>query len=519
MIPRRQAGQALVPVLFVLMILTALAVTMAASTKREIKAASNNLVDAQQYLIAKGAMNYAAAELQQATGNGVTVPQLTQAPDTDANGWTSLGDGWYKLDLVDTGSRININTVDAATLNKLPAFQNDPNLAPSLIDWRDADETVTTVPQGGTGAESDYYQGLPVPYSAKNGPFDTVDELLLVQGFSPQILYGATGQPGVDLTDTTSTPGTGPTGSRATRSRQAAGGTGGAQQAPAIDLSGSTTPLAELFTTYSKEANYAEDGTKRVNVRTANANALTTMMTDAGVSSGQARQIVNQFTRAAQGQTTTQQQQVTSLADIVMGKRNPAGITPLVTPWPQTVLAMIADKLTVSDDDFLNGRININTAPQEVLATIPGMDQQLLSLIQSQQQAGGFTSLNDLFQGATFNQQQLGVLYGRVCIRSSVYLARVRVRMPGSPRVYAVQALIELPSPAANQTGQTGAAGQTTPGLQTGGAAASTTSTAAKILQWREVPRKPGWSTWTSVINYANGGAQPLTTGGMLGSP
>jgi type II secretory pathway component PulK len=507
----RRSGQALVPVLFVVMILTALAVTLSATAKRETKAAGNHLRDAQQYLIAKGAVTYVAAELQQATSNGVTVPQLTQPPDTDANGWTSLGDGWYKVDIIDTSARININTVDAATLNKLPAFQNDPNLAPSLIDWRDTDETDTTLPQGGTGAESDYYQSLPMPYNAKNGPFDTVDELLLVRGFSPQLLYGQTGQPGMS-TDTSGQNTTGPGMTRASKSRQGAGGTGGAAQQPAIDLSSSTRPMSELFTTYSKEANYADDGTKRVNIRTANANTLTTLLTDAGVSQGQAQQIANQFTRAPQGQGQGQgqspQSQVTALSDVAVGKTNPTGFTPLILPWPQTVLQLVADKLTVSDDDFLNGRININTAPPEVLATIPGMDQTLLTAIQNQQQAGGFTSINDLFQGTVFDANQLRTLYGHVCVRSSVYIIRVRVRMPGSPRVYAVQTLVELPAPNAGATDTTGAAGAAAG--QTGGAGATAqAATQPTILQWREVPRMPGWALWAPAPNYYSGGTNP----------
>jgi general secretion pathway protein K len=525
----RRSGQALVPVLFVVMILTALAVTLSATAKRETKAAGNHLRDAQQYLIAKGAVNYIAAELQQATSNGVTVPQLTPPPDTDANGWTMLGDGWYKVDIIDTSSRININTVDAAALNKLPAFQNDPNLAPALIDWRDTDETDTTIPQGGTGAESDYYQSLPVPYNAKNGPFDTVEELLLVRGFTPQLLYGQTGQPGVPTDssglDTTS----GAMTTRAAKSRQGAGGPGGAgggaggaaQDENPIDLSGSTMPMSELFTTYSKEANYADDGTKRVNIRTASANTLTTLLTDAGVSQGQARQIVNQFTRAAQGQTQTEQSQVTALSDL-LGKTNPGGIAPLVSAWPRTVLQLVADKLTVSDDDFLNGRVNINTAPPEVLATIPGMDQNLLAAIQNQQQAGGFTSINDLFQGNAFDANLLRALYGRFCVRSSVYIIRVRVRMPGSPRVYAVQTLVELPAPKAGAADTTDAGGAEGADADTAGQPGTTTTQTAtqpRILQWREVPRLPGWANWAPAPNYYSGGTQPLTTGGLLGNP
>ncbi|MDX9866846.1 MAG: type II secretion system protein GspK [Kiritimatiellia bacterium] len=53
-------------------------------------------------------------------------------------------------------------------------------------DWVDADSTAT----GRNGAERDYYEGLEQPYTARNGPIDTVDELLKVKGFLPAIVNG-----------------------------------------------------------------------------------------------------------------------------------------------------------------------------------------------------------------------------------------------------------------------------------------------------------------------------------------
>jgi type II secretory pathway component PulK len=41
-----------------------------------------------------------------------------------------------------------------------------------------------------SGAEDDYYLSRPTPYRAKNADFETVDELLLVKGMTPDILYG-----------------------------------------------------------------------------------------------------------------------------------------------------------------------------------------------------------------------------------------------------------------------------------------------------------------------------------------
>ncbi len=58
-------------------------------------------------------------------------------------------------------------------------------LIASLLDWRDSDSDTRD-----GGAENPYYNTLKPPYNAKNGPFDTVEELLLVKGFNAAILYG-----------------------------------------------------------------------------------------------------------------------------------------------------------------------------------------------------------------------------------------------------------------------------------------------------------------------------------------
>lgn len=58
----------------------------------------------------------------------------------------------------------------------------------SLKDWIDSgdDEAIT----GLSGAESDYYQDLDPPYTCRNGPIPMVEELLQVQGITPELYHG-----------------------------------------------------------------------------------------------------------------------------------------------------------------------------------------------------------------------------------------------------------------------------------------------------------------------------------------
>jgi len=74
---------------------------------------------------------------------------------------------------------------------------SDPNMViNSMKDWLDQgdDDAIT----GLSGAESDYYEQLDPPYSCKNGPFDHLGEIALVQGVTPELFYGAGGVGGIE---------------------------------------------------------------------------------------------------------------------------------------------------------------------------------------------------------------------------------------------------------------------------------------------------------------------------------
>jgi len=59
----------------------------------------------------------------------------------------------------------------------------------SLIDWMDADGTVT-----GAGAEEQYYTSLSHPYSCPNDVPAGIDDLTLVKGIGPVLLYQGEGE-------------------------------------------------------------------------------------------------------------------------------------------------------------------------------------------------------------------------------------------------------------------------------------------------------------------------------------
>ncbi len=62
----------------------------------------------------------------------------------------------------------------------------------ALMDWIDADDRPRP-----RGAEKEYYLSLRKPYPAKNGPLDSLGELLLIKGMKPETYYGKEGQEGL----------------------------------------------------------------------------------------------------------------------------------------------------------------------------------------------------------------------------------------------------------------------------------------------------------------------------------
>ncbi|MBN2301128.1 MAG: general secretion pathway protein GspK [Lentisphaerae bacterium] len=104
-----------------------------------------------------------------------------------------LGVGNIILDIVPEPARRNVNTLtleDWERVLEVAGVPEEmwPELIESVLDWIDQDNNKRE-----DGAETDdYYATLDPPRRAKNGPLDTVGELLLVKGFSEPILYGGT---------------------------------------------------------------------------------------------------------------------------------------------------------------------------------------------------------------------------------------------------------------------------------------------------------------------------------------
>lgn len=108
--------------------------------------------------------------------------------------------GSFTVSITDESGKVDINQINDANSDILRnllgnlgvAKEDSDTIVDSMMDWIDADDLHHT-----NGVESDYYESLPHPYKAKNDKLDTVEELLLVKGMTPDILYGKDGKKGL----------------------------------------------------------------------------------------------------------------------------------------------------------------------------------------------------------------------------------------------------------------------------------------------------------------------------------
>jgi general secretion pathway protein K len=102
----------------------------------------------------------------------------------------SFDQGSCEVRIVAEGGKININRVSESTLRKIIGnlgleTEKRDMAVDSILDWRDPDDFYRL-----NGAENDYYQSLKEPYQCKNDHLDSIEELLLVRGVTPELFYG-----------------------------------------------------------------------------------------------------------------------------------------------------------------------------------------------------------------------------------------------------------------------------------------------------------------------------------------
>ena len=467
-------GSVLLLVVVVIAMLTLAAFNFAQSMTTEMEAASMYTLDVQSKITADSGIEFVAALLGSrkttVAENLIHNPSLfmgrvvSPSPHLRANSRFTIiapvehdsKNGAIRYGLMDESAKLNLNYLPNMGLSNddiSTLLMNIPNMTAeivdSILDWMDPDDTKNPY-----GAESEDYEQMSPPYKAKNGPFETIDELLLVKGITPTLLYGEDANRN-GLLDPNENDG---------------------DKSPPMDNADGVLDhgFVAYFSVHGRESNRKKDGTLKINV---NDGFLTDLYdavaeafdedtakfivgyringpsTPAGTSKTNPVATSTKMTANSTSTTTStapqsiqDQEAAASLTDFLSfvtksgGSVTRGGIdlskggstkgnieslwaligtkcsvkingttTTLTSPWSSdagsitTVLPELQEKLTTTKEEYLEGRVNINQARREILLGLPTMTEEIVNAIVAAQRldSNGQPSLDTIRQHTT----------------------------------------------------------------------------------------------------------------------
>lgn len=175
----KNIGVALVSVLWVITLLTIVAGTLSVDIKSETRLIQNLVASAQARHSAEAGIQLALLTLLRDRRTERRLDGMLHERD--------LGKAVVRYTITDEAGKIDLNASTTVLLHGLfktaglMDWERD-SLVDAILDWRDTDSLVRV-----NGAEDDTYLAQGLPYGTKDAGFDSVDELQLVMGVSPQL--------------------------------------------------------------------------------------------------------------------------------------------------------------------------------------------------------------------------------------------------------------------------------------------------------------------------------------------
>jgi DNA uptake protein ComE-like DNA-binding protein len=302
--------------------------------------------------------------------------------------------------VADESGRLDINTASTNELLRLPGMNT--GLASAIVDWRDPD----SIPGPG-GAEADQYAAMNPPVLPRNGPFRTPRELLMVRGVSLRDFNG----------------------------------------------DGSISGWANLLGVHASSSGRTAAGEARINVKTADERTLTGIR---GFTPEIARAIIAH-------RSGNDYESLLDLLNVTAtpggGPGVPAGVTSGGRPGSnvgrnnsggpriisEDVLHEVADLITVGDSDSTPGRININSAPAEVLACLEGIDLPLAQAIVGHRQSiGGFPHAFGLVRVPGMTLEKLRPIFPRISADSNTWRIRAEGVVPDRDTRVRIEVIVRV---------------------------------------------------------------------------
>ncbi len=440
-----RSGSALVVVLWCVVLLSVTVIGMLDSTRIELRIAKNHGDREQAYYLALAGIEKAKALIyKESQDRKISGSNFRSSLLDDAFSFRDfrLGRGTVKVyrpgtkdegrhrtvyGLSDEESRINVNAASAEQLGKLQGL--DPAIAAAIVDWVDSNDELTPL-----GAEQTTYAQRNPPYQVRNGPFETLREMLMVQGVTPELLLGEdTNANGV--LDPEEQDG---------------------EATPPYDNGDSTLDRgwSEYLSLESAVRNLNARGESRVNLSSATEDELSAVD---GISSEIAKAIVarrgsDAFRSLADLLEVTAVQENREQNSSDQSSRGPNS-TDSSRPdqsngaklIDQELLKSIADELTLTSGALRKGVVNVNTATASVLYCLPGMTENLAeAIVNYRRQSGPFESIAHLLDVSGMTVDLFKQIEPRATIRSGTYRIHSEGLIPSTGARRRLHAVVRL---------------------------------------------------------------------------
>jgi len=179
----RQRGIALVLVIWMVVLLTIMAGAVMMTQRSGTLAATNLTQERQARYLAEAGLNYLQTWLSERVR---PLEQQKWPMDGQLRPWR-FGDHSVWIGAMPEAARIDINAADEQLLLGLLqqaglSLEEATPVRDAILDWRDPDNNRSL-----EGAEDDDYEREDRPMGARDGNFESVDELQLVAGITPRI--------------------------------------------------------------------------------------------------------------------------------------------------------------------------------------------------------------------------------------------------------------------------------------------------------------------------------------------
>lgn len=367
-------GLVLVTVLWVIVVLMVIVSVLSRSSRLDTKITLARLEGVRGKWASRAGIEKAIGILNEDTRESDCLTDLWSDNEEDLND-VYLQNCWFTVKVIDEASKLNLNTVTKGQLLELPEMLEE--IADAIIDWRDENDTPST-----GGVESGYYESLPFGYMARNGPFRTIRELLLVKDVTEELFFGEdTNLNGMlDYNEQD-----------------------GDESLPYDDGDSELDKgWIAYLTCYSYDNNKDAEGNKKININEGNANQLSRSL---GISNSQANDIVDG-------------RDYDSIGDLLDNNR-----------LDRQTFSTIADKITVVDSDKIPGKVNVNTASEIVLAALMGggdtAEQTAQNIIAYRETLlYGMESIGELLDVPSMSINTFKQIADLVTTRSDVYSIR-----------------------------------------------------------------------------------------------